>query len=919
MHLKTLGGLELTGTEAPRSLSRPKPLLLLAYLAVEGAKERHHLAELFWPEAAMPLNSLRVAVSQLRSVGTGVIRSGQGPRGATTLSTGVACDTAALLSALDSRDGGLAAELYKGPFLDGFYLRDIGSELEDWVYATREYIASRVQLALLQQAERTAHMGAYADASRIAAAAFAATSEHDVDVLRRAHRLLAAGGHALALTAAREAGAYELRLDAGSEEARRSLASAAPEGVPNNLPTPLTSFIGRDLELIALGNLLSSGTRLVTVIGVGGVGKSRLALAVAAAAVRDGLYADGVFLVELTAVPGPELVLDAIASALGAPPGDHADDRVSRALSGKRVLLLLDDFEHVIEAATSIKALLASNAGLAVLVTSREPLELTGEQLYRLDALAPVAEEIDVALGSDAVALFRSVARRTDLSFEVDASNWEAVLRICEAVHRLPLGIELAAASNAGSDLEDLADVLSVDSSALTSEKRDTAPRHRSLTATIEHSWRLLSQREREALARVSVFSGGFTRDAAAHVAGANLSALRALSAKALLQESGAGRFDAHPLVRDYAAMRLAEDQAASAAIHAAHATYFADLACRAEEPLKGGDQGRWLGLLEDDLANLRRALSTLVDRRGDRATEGNHLALAALGATWQFWLRRGRLAEGRAWYEAALEASPLGEHLSLRAKALTGAAVLAFEQRDLADSERLNLEALRIRRDIGDRLGEARSLYNLAGEAGVRGDLALAEERLTAAIAVFDELGDGWSQAFALNNLAMLQRDQGRDEDAAASLRVRLRMQKELGDEVGIAHTLCGLADISLATGNVPAARQVFHEALALADKCADVTGTVSALEGLAVAMWQSGEPATSAQLLGRAQALREAHNMQADLPDAVPAALLEALEVELGIGLPAELAAGSSLDEAAALAVTAVAPPSPRRTSDG
>lgn len=126
-------------------------------------------------------------------------------------------------------------------------------------------------------------------------------------------------------------------------------------------------------------------------------------------------------------------------------------------------------------------------------------------------------------------------------------------------------------------------------------------------------------------------------------------------------------------------------------------------------------------------------------------------------------------------------------------------------------------------------------------------------------------------------------------------------------------------MADISLATGNVPAARQVFHEALALADKCADVTGTVSALEGLAVAMWQSGEPATSAQLLGRAQALREAHNMQADLPDAVPAALLEALEVELGIGLPAELAAGSSLDEAAALAVTAVAPPSPRRTSDG
>lgn len=865
MRLNTLGGLELAVPPEDRPLRRPKPLLLLAYLAIEGPKERHHLAELFWPEAQRPLDSLRVALSQIRAAAPGVLIEVESPGVGARVGANVTCDALDLLEAVAAPNPQRARELYAGEFLAGFYLKEMGAELEEWLLATREHLATSLQLACVTEAESLASGLAFAEAGRIAADALGLAKETVPDLLPRLHRLLLAAAHPSLTLVERQASAYGIELTPSTEAARTALSSSGKQPALNNLPSRVSPFVGRDTELVSLANLLASGSRLVTVTGVGGVGKSRLALEAARTALRDGLFVDGVFIVELAPISDHRRVLGAIAAVVDQAAGTDVVAQLEKTIGDRNVLLLLDNFEHLTGAALMLGKLLEACPGLAALVTSRQPLDLSGEQLYHLSEfdLPQSASSTRRALTLDGVRLFQSAARRSQLSFVVDDENRDEVLEICRLVHGLPLGIELAAAWVGRLPLVALAKALREGPGELLTGPRDAAPRQRSLRATIEHSWNLLSDNETRALTRLAAFKGGFTRDAASRVAGASIVTLSSLGAKSLLNAATDGRYDAHPLVSDFARERLDQSGQERTAALEAHADYYGDMANAAEEGLKGGDQAGWLNRLDAELPNLHAAMAWLLAQAERGSVTASRAALDLSGSLWQYWLRRGRLAEGRRLADAALNLAPADDLALERAKALTGAGVLASRQGDEEASEAYNRAALELRRAAGDRLGEGRSLYNLAGIAGKAGDLALAEEYLTAAIDAFRELGDEWTLAYALFNLSTLARRKGRDDEAAAHLEERLRLQLALGDEAGTAETYDGLGHIYLDTDDLAAADESFEAALEIARRLQDFPEEASALEGLALVAHEKGSRAQSARLFDQASAIREEHDL--------------------------------------------------------
>jgi predicted ATPase len=575
--------------------------------------------------------------------------------------------------------------------------------------------------------------------------------------------------------------------------------------------------------------------------------------------------------VELAPVADHRLVLAAIAAVVDpAGPTDvgaQADGVATLAASigARNMLVLLDNFEHVTAAGLQLKALLESCPGLTVLVTSRTSLDLSGEQLFHLRELVlpPGRVPLATALTLDAIKLFQAVARRAQLSFIADESSVDEIVEICRLVHGLPLGIELAAASVGRLSLADLRRALATGAEGVLSGPRDAAPRQRSLRATIEHSWNLLSGGEARALTKLAAFRGGFTWEGASRVAGATIATLKSLRSRSLLSASADDRFDAHPLVTEYARERLLAGSDRGAAALQAHAEYFLELVTGAEQELKSGDQAGALRRLDADLPNLHAALGWLVARAHAGSLAAARAALVMSGSLWQYWSHRGRLSEGRDLTDAALAAAPADELPLERAKALTCAGVLASHQGDEPASEAYNRQALSLRRAAGDRLGEARSLYNLAASAGRSGDLVNAAEYLTSAIAVFRELGDDWSQAFALFNLATLARTNGRPAESARLLLERLRLQTKLGDEAGTAETYIGLGLTGLASGDLDSAGEGFAKALEVVERLPSLQFEVEALEGLAVVAFERGHRAVSHGLFTRAHNMRREHDI--------------------------------------------------------
>ncbi len=682
----------------------------------------------------------------------------------------------------------------------------------------------------------------------------------------------------------------------------------------HNLPAPRTSFVGREREMIEVKRMMAM-TRLLTITGVGGSGKTRLALEVA----RDlvGAYPDGVWLAELAPLADPGLVPQAVARALGVKeqPGQPLTDTLAETLGTKRTLLVLDNCEHLLDgAARLVDALLDSCPHLRILATSREALGIAGEVRWTVPSLSMLdprsADTVEELERSESARLFveRASARRPGFSLTPD--NTQAVAQICHRLEGIPLAIELAAARVGALSIKQISERLTDSLKLLTGGDRTQVPKQRTLRGTLDWSHELLSTNEKKLFGRLSVFAGGWTLEAAEEV-GADgsiegsdvVDLLGRLVEKSLVvaeaEAQGAVRYRMLEPIRQYARERLEESEE-SEAIQRRHAEFFLALAEEAEPEVEGPQQAAWLERLEAEHDNLRAALSWSLER-GEEA----ELGLRVAGALGQFWYLRGYFGEGRRWLEEALaKASPAST--AARANALHRLSFLAYLQGDLdraqeASEEGLKLEgveqfwdiagrrsvaaglgrlmlgivasargdseraiqlyekSLALSRKVGDKRGIADNLLWLGIEMRFRGDLGKARELLEEGMVVGREVGDPELLAAFLTQLCDTFLLQGDLERATVVGEKAVAICREHKHRFMLSEVLCNLGWAALLRGNLERATTLYVESLELKRKVGLMLLLPESLDGLACVAVAKGETERAVRLFGTTQALHE------------------------------------------------------------
>ena len=611
-----------------------------------------------------------------------------------------------------------------------------------------------------------------------------------------------------------------------------------------------------------------SMTRLLTLTGAGGSGKTRLALEVA----RDlvGSYPDGVWLVELAPLSDPTLVPRAVAAALGVreQPDRPLTQTLCNHLGSRRTLLVLDNCEHLIDAAARlVKDLLSACPNLTVLASSREPLGISGETVWPVPTLSlpdPEAEKsVEALVGAEAVRLFLDRARSRLPDFELTPENARSVATICRDLDGLPLAIELSTARIGALAVEQVAERLEDSLKLLTGGDRTVAPRHQTLRATLDWSYGLLSEPERSLFGRLSVFAGGWTLEAAEMVGagggieeGEVLDLLSRLVSKSMViveaAEGGGFRYGMLEPVRQYGQERL-EASGEADAIRCRHAWWYFELAKEVEPWLRGARQEVWLEHLEREYSNLRAA--------HEWALEGGETELGLWfgGALGEFWYLSGHLSEGRRWLEAALASSSDAPPTPARARALERAGWLAWEQGDYGSSVALSEESLALSRELEDEAGTVAALSNLGWAALLGNDLGLATALSEEAATLARALGDEGGVARALLILGLAAVAQG-DHDRATSLHEEsLELAREAQDGLAIALSLGMGAFASLGLGDLQRARELCEEGLGLSLQPRVMNVTAFQLHASAALASSQGRVVRSARLWGAAESVRE------------------------------------------------------------
>ena len=605
----------------------------------------------------------------------------------------------------------------------------------------------------------------------------------------------------------------------------------------HNLPVQPTPFVGRQQEVTTVCELLRRPeVRLLTLMGPGGMGKTRLSLQVAAE--LSDQFTDGVFFVALAPVSDPEQVMPAIIQALGLTDIGQQDPLalLKTALRDKRLLLVLDNFEQVIDAALLLADLLAACPRLKVLVTSCIVLHLRGEHEFVVPPLSvPNPKRLpDLATLSqyEAVALFVQRSQAVKPDFQVTNANAPAVAAICARLDGLPLAIELAAARSKFFAPQALLARLGQGLAVLSGGARDLPARQQTLRGAMAWSYHLLSSEEQQLFRRLSVFVDGCTWEAAEVVCraageleGDILDRLFSLVDKSLLRQEesadGEPRFLMLQTLREFGLECLASTGELEAT-RTAHALYYLTRAEEAEPHLRGTDPGRWFARLEQEHENLRAALPWLLERVEMRAgSEGDkewaEQAMRLCGALYWFWNIRGHYREGRSFLERALAVRE-GVAASVQIKVLYAASVLAINQDDFERAEARCRESLALSRELGDTTDEAAALFLLGFVALARCRYAQARAQLEEAVALFQKLGDTWNRARSLAYLTLVFAAQGEYGRARALGEESLVLSRALGNKGRIAVALCQLARVRfLAQDDFAQAQALAEESLAL------------------------------------------------------------------------------------------------------
>ncbi|GJQ35223.1 MAG: hypothetical protein JETCAE01_12330 [Anaerolineaceae bacterium] len=622
----------------------------------------------------------------------------------------------------------------------------------------------------------------------------------------------------------------------------------------SNLPTLPTPLIGRQHEVDELRKLLRDPhCRMLTVAGPGGMGKTRLALETASHTQPD--YEDGVYFVPLAPIQSSRYLIPVIADSMGFTlQGEHEPkEQLFNYLKDKHTLLLIDNLEHLLGDASISEffaEVLAKTSKLKLLVTSRESVGLQGEWIFEVHGL-PIPEGTDIE--GTSVELFLQRARRAHVSFDATTEDYPTIVRICNLVNGMPLGIELAAAWVRTLSCREIASEIERGLDFLSISAKDVPARHRSIRAVFDHSWKLLSEEEQNVLLRLAIFQGGFSREAAGDIADATLPVLSALVAKSLIRRSGTGRYDLHEIIRQYAAERLADQPKVKEDAQALHGRYFIRFLGQEDLPLRSSTQRESLAKLVADIDNIRSALewalahqefvlietglsaySTLYDTLGwyqegldylkhiqdalaNRSLKDEEKKSLAHTLTTRslFALRTSRHEEAQRMLEQSLAVLKNVHDPTILEEALTFLGIINIIMGDLSRASDLFEKGLQTARSIHDPWYEALCLTELVGVDMLLGKTETMHEQFQAAVDAWRRTGDLRFTAFGLTSLSLSAKDAQKYDEAQAALEESIAINTMIGDRMGLGNAYRSMGLLAQAQEKHAEAYEAFQKSL--------------------------------------------------------------------------------------------------------
>jgi predicted ATPase/DNA-binding SARP family transcriptional activator len=929
------GDTRLSGQVSTRVMT----LLVILALEPDILHRRDALAALLWPDQPREnaRHSLRQALSTLRrTLGdndetAAIVSEGGGI--ALHLNGTVWLDTSEFLDLLDAcerhahrrletcapcaRRLEQAVGLYRGELCATLDVSDSG-ELEAWLQVHRERLHRRAVQALAALASHHVHLGQYEHARRLV------ERELELEPWREsAHRELmrihlAMGNRPAALQqfeTCRQALADELGIEPEPETValhEQIRSGASPDGVivtaaaasrpmrasPMIAATPI---IGRERDIERIVDLLTlAECRLLTLTGPGGIGKTRLAMQVALD--LNTSVTHGAHVVSLAPVRTPDLLVPTIAEALGMAHQGRGDQlqQLMTQLRDRQMLLVLDNMEHLLESSTVLATILVHAPDVTMLVTSRERLGLQAEWVYPVEGLdVPTPGESGDITDAASVRLFLSGLRRVRPHAPVRDQEMPAIAEICRLVEGMPLAIELAASWSATLPVETIVSEIEQSIDFLVIPLRDVPPRHRSMRAVFDQSWDLLAPEERRVFQRLSLFHGGFSREAAEQVAGATLPVLSSLVSTSFLRTDGNGRYGVHELLRQYGEAQLAAHHREQVMTRDRYSRHFLAFVADRERDLTGARQRQALAELTCEIANIRHAWRCALQLNLREPID------AAIHGLWLFYVLRGWMREGESAFSEAAEAfeavddAPVADRLVL-AKAMTrqGGFKSGLGHYEPAIAHiRAGIETLR---ELDARRELALALNFLAAAIHLSGAEEDEQRLLEESLALFRSVGDPWGEAYALNDLAMLTHSRGDTEAASELCRQSEALFRSIQDSRGLAFAAHHLGIFALAAGDLTASRVHHRRALALRTESEDEWGVAASLLNLGLVERRDGNLDEAESLL--IEALRSAR--QAWVLPVVLEVLVELAAVQIDRGAtqrPAEILAAVAQETAA------------------